>query len=265
MSPPSLLRRPTQSAPLASYSRYNSDAAVAQYCDAHYGPDKFGVANFAARLASICLENTAPNQRRRALDLGCAVGRASFELARGFDQVVGIDFSARFIDLARRLQTRGKIGYQVIEEGVLLADRAVCLASLGLAPTASRVAFHQANAQQLDERFSDNDLVLAANLIDRLPDPKQFLGSIHQLLAEDGLLAIASPYNWLEDFTPRKQWLGGVHRAGAPLTSLEGLHKGLARHFTPIGAPRDLELVIRENGRKFQHYISQLTLWRRVR
>jgi SAM-dependent methyltransferase len=30
----------------------------------------------------------------RALDLGCAVGRASFELSKGFSEVVGIDFSA---------------------------------------------------------------------------------------------------------------------------------------------------------------------------
>lgn len=29
---------------------------------------------------------------RRALDVGCAVGRACFELARDFDEVVGIDF-----------------------------------------------------------------------------------------------------------------------------------------------------------------------------
>jgi 2-polyprenyl-3-methyl-5-hydroxy-6-metoxy-1,4-benzoquinol methylase len=33
----------------------------------------------------------------KIMDLGCAVGRTSFELTRIFDRVVGIDYSARFI------------------------------------------------------------------------------------------------------------------------------------------------------------------------
>ena len=36
--------------------RYESDALAAQYCDAHYGPEHFGVANFPAACAKICLE-----------------------------------------------------------------------------------------------------------------------------------------------------------------------------------------------------------------
>jgi 2-polyprenyl-3-methyl-5-hydroxy-6-metoxy-1,4-benzoquinol methylase len=39
----------------------------------------------------------------RALDLGCAVGRSSFELTRYFDRVVGLDYSARFIQVAHIL------------------------------------------------------------------------------------------------------------------------------------------------------------------
>ena len=36
--------------------------------------------------------------RARALDLGCAVGRSTFEIARGFGEVVGIDISQTFVD-----------------------------------------------------------------------------------------------------------------------------------------------------------------------
>ncbi len=36
--------------------------------------------------------------------------------------------------------------------------------------------------------------------------PGEFLVNIHQRLVVGGLLAIASPNNWLEHFTPRKQW-----------------------------------------------------------
>ena len=93
------------------YSYYESNAAIAQYCDAHYGPDKFGVANFPAHLAHLGASALQGKPQRSALDLGCAVGRTSFELATCFDQVTGIDFSSRFIDIANRLKERGRIGY----------------------------------------------------------------------------------------------------------------------------------------------------------
>lgn len=266
MKRPTFLRyRPENSPPALCAERYQSDEAVAQYCDAHYGPDKFGIPNFTAWLAHLCLEKRAGSARGRALELGCAVGRACFELAKHCDEVVGIDFSARFIQIARHLQERGKLTYQVFEEGELVADRQVDLGDLNLAATAQRVGFHQGNAMQLDEGLGRFDLVLAANLIDRLPDPGAFLCGIHRLLVDDGLLAIASPYNWLEEFTPRKHWLGGSFRTGKLLSSLEGLHKKLCRHFVPLGDPQDVELIIRENARKYQHYVSQVTFWQRIR
>lgn len=264
MKRPAFLGHCLEKPPLVlSTERYQSDEAVAQYCDAHYGPDKFGVPNFAARLARLCLEKRNESGRRRALELGCAMGRACFELAKHFDEVVGIDFSPRFVKIARRLQERGKLTYQIFEEGDLVADCQVDLSDLDLAATAHRVAFHQGNAMKIDENLGQFDLVLAASLIDRLPNPEAFLGEAHNLLVDDGLLALASPYNWLEEFTPRKYWLGGSFHAGKPRTSLEGLRKKLCRHFKPLGAPRDLELVIRENARKYQHYVSQVTFWQR--
>jgi 5-histidylcysteine sulfoxide synthase len=100
---------------------YETDTAVAQYCDAHYGPDKFEVKNFPAQLVEICVKAMPTKPKLRALDLGCAVGRGSFELARHFDFVTGIDFSARFIRIAHQLQLKGNIHYQLPEEGELVS------------------------------------------------------------------------------------------------------------------------------------------------
>ena len=36
------------------------------------------------------------------LDVGCAVGRACFELAHDFDEVVGIDFRSVTVDVSKR-------------------------------------------------------------------------------------------------------------------------------------------------------------------
>jgi putative 4-mercaptohistidine N1-methyltranferase len=205
------------------------------------------------------------NPQRSALDLGCSVGRTTFELATHYNQVTGIDFSTRFIDIARHIKKYGKICYRLHGEGDLVSDHKATLAEFDLEMTTSRVTFSQGDVQCLATNIRDYDLVLAANLIDRLPDPGRFLTEIHQRLVIGGLLVIASPYNWMERFTPKKQWLScRLCYAGTPRTSLEGLGRKLGKHFTAIGEPQELEFVIRDTARTFHHSISQVTLWRRV-
>ena len=111
---------------------------------------------------------TPANSRGKALDLGCAVGRASFELARGFEQVTGIDFSARFIRIALELKEKGNAHFELMEEGDLVSYHEARLADMGLQEVAQRVEFFQGDATNLKPHFSGYDLVLAANLVDRL-------------------------------------------------------------------------------------------------
>jgi 5-histidylcysteine sulfoxide synthase/putative 4-mercaptohistidine N1-methyltranferase len=243
---------------------YETDTAVAEYCDAHFGPDKFGVPNFSAVLAKICVAAMGERPRQRALDLGCAVGRASFELAKHFDFVSGVDFSARFIRIAYQLQEKGIIHYQLPEEGEIVTFHEQNLKSFGLAGLGDKIEFFQGDAHNLKPQFTGYDLVLAANLLDRLYDPARFLGTIHQRLNPGGLLVLASPYTWLEEFTKKENWVGGVRRAGEPFTTLEGLQEQLGANFRMLGEPRDVPFVIRETARKFQHTISQLTIWEKL-
>jgi putative 4-mercaptohistidine N1-methyltranferase len=140
----------------------------------------------------------------------------------------------------------------------------VDLARFGLAGIRERVAFHQADACNLPDKFSGYDLVLAANLIDRLYAPRRFLTTIHERMNPGGVLVITSPYTWLEEFTKKEEWLGGFKEAGENVTSLDGLKAALAPHFRQIGAPRDVPFVIRETRRKFQHSIAELTAWERL-
>ncbi len=188
---------------------YESDMAVSQYCEMHYGPTFFGVANFPENCAKICFEYMAGKKKNRALDLGCSVGRASFELAREFNVVNGLDFSARFIRIAYQMQEKGIIRYQLPEEGEIVSYHERRLADMDLLDTADRVQFFQADALNLKPQFCDYDLILAANLLDRLADPGKFLASVHERLGAGGILVLASPYTWLPEFTAREKWLGG--------------------------------------------------------
>ena len=97
------------------------------------------------------------------------------------------------------------------------------LADLGLSEAAGRIGFYQADALNLKPQFADYDLILAANLLDRLSNPGKFLDTIHERLKEDGILVIASPYTWLEEFTRRENWIGGFRKDGEPYSTLDGL------------------------------------------
>jgi putative 4-mercaptohistidine N1-methyltranferase len=240
---------------------YESDALVSQYCESHYGPDYFGVDNFPASCAKLGLEKMAGKPKKRALDLGCAVGRAALELAREFEFVHGLDFSARFIRIAFQMQEKGVIHYELPEEGDIVSFHERHLADLGLGAAAERVEFFQADATNLKPRFTGYDLIMAANLIDRLYDPKKFLTTIHERLNPGGLLVLASPYTWLEEYTQKEAWVGGYRKDGEPYTTLEGLNELLSSHFRKVGEPMEVPFVLRETRRKFQHTLSQVTVW----
>ncbi len=244
---------------------YETDAIVSQYCEFHYGPSYFGVPNFPARCAELCLHYTQGCARRRALDLGCAVGRATFELAKEFELVTGIDFSARFIRIGLQLKEQGVTRYELVEEGEVVSYHEARLADLGLDSTTDRVEFFQGDATNLKPQFADYDLILAANLIDRTYDPRKLLETTRERLNIGGVLVIVSPYTWLEQFTKKNLWLGGIRRAGEPYLTLEALRDLLSPHFTMLDPPQDVEFVIRETRRKFQHTIAELTAWQRVR
>ena len=250
-------------------SHYEDDALLAQYAEFHFGQSYFDVPNVPRAVAEISLKAMQGKPMRRALDIGCAVGRTSFELAKGlpgalgFESVIGVDFSARFINLADELVRDGIVRYALTDEGSLQSFREITLDKLGFTDCAAKVAFLQGDACNLKENHREYDLVVAANLIDRLYDPAKFLDEISQRIVPGGVLVLTSPYTWLEEHTPKAQWLGGFRRDGERYTTLDALHAHLSRDFEPIGAPQDVPFVIRETARKFQHSVAQLTCWQR--
>jgi len=212
---------------------YESDEWLAQYLEFHYGEVYLETPNYPKACCEILLDFISKNQRKRVLDLGCAVGRTSFELTKVFDNVIGIDLSRRFIDTAQTLQMGEMVEYSLCEEGEWRTAKKVSLSDMGL--------------------FSDKNNY----------DPRAFLQKIGQRIQPDGLLVITSPYTWLEEFTPRVNWLGGFLEDGRPLSTFEGLSRELKEGFTCLEAPIQIPFVIRETRRKFQHSFAEMTLWKK--
>ncbi|BBP47078.1 SAM-dependent methyltransferase [Thiosulfatimonas sediminis] len=253
------------------FSTYETDGSVAQYCEFHYGAEYFNVPNFAKTYAqhAINIISTDRDFSHRAdlrvLEVGCSVGRACFELATYFNEVTGLDFSARFIRIANQLQTTGSVLYTIPQEGEIMAFKEQKLRDLGLAKTASKCEFLQQDASNMKPIFTGYDMIIAVNLLDRLYEPKKFLQDVAHRLNDGGLLMLASPYSWDETFTQKENWLGGYKdgQSGENVHTLESIEQLLSPDFAMLGAPQDIPFVIRETQRKFQHTMSQLTLWKK--
>jgi len=241
-------------------SVYESDRAVSEYLEFHYGDEYFGVPNFPSKIARIALSLSAGTPQSKALELGCSVGRCSFELAKVFESVVGIDFSARFIKNGVMMQKEGVVRYKLKMEGELYEQKEVFAEDCDIdEDVRARVEFWQGDACNLKDRFRGYDLVVAANLIDRLYAPKRFLQGVHELLNIGGVLVLASPYSWDESFCEKSEWVCGKNG------SLAKIREILSKHFIEFFEPMDVEFVLRESDRKFQHTVSQVTAYKRVR
>jgi 5-histidylcysteine sulfoxide synthase/putative 4-mercaptohistidine N1-methyltranferase len=249
----------------SEHSYYESDRLLSEYLEFHFGKKYFDIDNYPKAIADIAISacKNLPDLNK-ALDLGCAVGRTAFELSKKFKSVYGVDFSTRFINSAVRLQAEGHIQYSVITEGELLDERLTTLGSIDVtSEQAERIIFAQGDACNLHPHMTDFDIIIAANLIDRLYDPAGFLSSVHERLSRNGILVISSPYTWLSDYTEKSKWLGGIKQNDERVTTLAGIKNILLKNFSQIGSPQDVPFVIRETDRKFQHSIAQLTIWQR--
>lgn len=185
----------------------------------------------------------------RGLDLGCAVGRSAYEMARTCGEVIGIDFSHAFIAAATTLARGGGLDYERCEEAGL-ATQLTARIPTGIDP--ARLVFRQGDAMDLPADIGSFNRVHAANLLCRLPEPKRLLDRLPALVKPGGELVIATPCTWLEEFTPRANWPGGG--------TFEWLKSILARDFELVRTA-DEPFLIRETARKFQWTSSLVTVW----
>lgn len=234
---------------------YETRRLLDEYLLFHYGsadevlPWTFGpkeALGFAVRTVT---ELIAAPAQGRALDLGCAVGRSSFELASlGFSEVIGIDYSNSFIDAAKVLQTGTSLTYERLDEG---SQRTTLTA---LAKPSEGIHFEQGDAMNLRADLGSFDLVHAANLLCRLTHPQKLIERLHDLVKPGGQLLLTTPCTWLADFTPPENWPTGSTR--------DWLKEKLSAHFT-LEVERDLPFLIREHARKYQWSVAWGTRWRR--
>lgn len=255
--------------------KYESDELVNQYLLFHFGTeqeqrdeaisDNLGhppVGNLINRTVELVEQFSL--RKESVLDLGCAVGRASFELSRGFEEVVGIDYSEAFVAVAKQLQSAQQMTYRRRETGRHFTELQARVSEFCRRDRTYFCRGDAANLNALNLRQSNGrafDAILLSNLLCRLSDPaaclKQFVES-DKYLAAGGILVIASPNTWMEQFTTVENFLDGgdsnatMAAIGSNLPGFECIHM------------EDLSFMIREHRRKYEYIVSQLTVWRKL-
>lgn len=240
---------------------YETERLVAEYLFFHYaGEDEVSgghpvpreALHFPVRVVQELIDPARPS--RTALDIGCAVGRSSFELARLAASVVGIDFSSAFVRAAETLQRDGSLSCSVVVEG----ERTMPFtARVPVGVDASRIRFETGDATALRPDLGRFDLVLAANLLCRLPEPRKFLQRLPELVSPGGQLLLTTPFSWLSEYTASDHWIGGTNATGP---SWDALCAILEPHFE-LQLTKDLPFLIREHSRKFQYGVPLGSRW----
>jgi 5-histidylcysteine sulfoxide synthase len=114
----------------------------------------------------------------KVLDFGCKTGRSSFELARYFNKVDGVDISVRFI----------RVGAALIEDGYLqCSGKTIHLSDFGYERVKDKVFFKQGDPQNLKDSFNGYSLVIA-----RVENLDKFIATIKDRLIQGTVLVTFS-------------------------------------------------------------------------
>jgi len=255
--------------------RYETDALLNQYMLFHYGSAlENRDAEISGRVghptvqefipATVALVEKYTQQYGRVLDLGCAVGRASFELSKHFSEVIGLDYSQSFVDASMRMKEQNRVEYRRHESGRHYTQ---LTAELDADVKRERVQFVQGDAGEINAAASASismqgfDAVLLSNLLCRLPDPKACLDQFVKddtVLTKGGVLVIISPNSWMEPYTEAEHFIDADTNGGA-LAKLAKILDGFE-----LVHEDDLPFMIREHRRKYEYVVSQVSVWRKL-
>jgi SAM-dependent methyltransferase len=169
------------------------------------------------------------------IDLGCAVGRSTFELAERYGgPVLGIDTNFSLLQMAQRIVQKGIASYPRRRLGIIY-DRQQFEVTFA---ATDYVDFWACDAQALPFSTDSFGLAVALQLLDSTPTPLHLLQSISTILQPGGSAILASPYDWSAQVTPIESWIGGHSQRGPTQGAAEPLLRSL---LTPGAHPQSID------------------------
>ena len=149
--------------------------------------------------------------------------------------------TSSFIDAANNFRIRG-LNYEYHEEADVGKGKTI------IDKIPDNLQFEVGDACNLRDDLGSFDLVHAANLLCRLPDPQTFLVRLTELVSPGGQLLLTTPFTWLEEFTPQERWINGEDCASAL--------KQILNPFFELEYEKNMPFLLREHKRKFQYTMA---------
>jgi SAM-dependent methyltransferase/uncharacterized protein YbaR (Trm112 family) len=221
----------SQDCPNGQSMRYEEPALLSSYLWSHYSDllkDTDALPSYEEWARQLACRGGV------GLDIGCAVGRFSFEMSRKCDFAIGVDRSESFVSAARRILQERQLAFRVREEGLIQSERGF---SLPEAWNSSNVEFIVGDAHALPFRAASFSCIASLNLVDKIPRPLEHLREMNRLARiESCQILLSDPFSWSEQICPPEDWLGGTDGGkypGSGLDNISGLLGGTDRFIAP--------------------------------
>jgi SAM-dependent methyltransferase len=149
----------------------------------------------------------------RICDVGGGTGRTAFEIATRFPQaseIVFVEPSYSFCEWARRLLAGAEFDGWIPLPDKLARPTYRFVVEGSLPKPVPQVRICNATAHVVPRPLAYFDLVSCLNVVDRVDDPARLVADLTGLLRPGGLLVLASPLHFEEQFTSRSRWLGDL-------------------------------------------------------
>jgi SAM-dependent methyltransferase/uncharacterized protein YbaR (Trm112 family) len=185
-----------------------------------------------SRCLARSLDLVEDNAAGKAIDIGCSVGRGTFDLAQRTESLaLGVDINFSMLQMAQVVLRTGMVRYPRRRVGVVYDRRefAVQFAAADL------VDFWACDGLALPFPARSFHHVVALNVLDCVVSPSGFLESVADVLAEDGRAVLTTPYDWSGSVTPVEAWIGGHSQRGPNRGAGEPLLRSL---LTPGAHPQ---------------------------
>jgi SAM-dependent methyltransferase/uncharacterized protein YbaR (Trm112 family) len=202
-----------------------------------------------------------------ALDIGCAVGRLTFELTKTHDRAVGIDTSLSFVQVARKLMTQRRLEFDLIMEGRITERR-----SSNLDPDFGfeSAEFIVADAMALPFRSDRFATTSSVNILEKVSDPSLHLSEANRVMDKtNARFLFSDPFSWDETVSSPNLWLGGRNDGPFKGFGMENicsmLHDGNGI-FSPgfrIQETGRVQWKIRKTQNLWEHITSQFVIAQR--
>ena len=145
------------------------------------------------------------------IDVGCSVGRGTFELARATGELtVGLDLNFSMLRIAEGVRGRGRVRYRRRRVGLVFDS------VYEAAPELPRenVSFWCADAAAIPFATGSFRGAFCLNLLDCVPSPLGLLVELGRLVMQGGEVALSTPFDWAVGATASSAWMGGHSQRG---------------------------------------------------